>query len=509
MDSGRIGNDDMSEIFDDVLLGQDDGGAHGSVWPQFLIDAAKSSMERHGIKLSEAPIPGMNMFSLGMDVEIPQAVDGGVHVRNDDGTVPVYKLRANTYYVASSWQEGEPLTVWFLDLRDLFDEFEQTVPGRTSEVVDSSDGMETRVTTEPVEIVLKFKNIRLGERERPLSFDELLVWITVHDAVEDGNVELANKIVEAAYSVRPADAAKTAVSIKTSAIKLVDFATDKTHRKVWDMWATLPPGQVAFGFDESGSGQVGLDLANEADQKRGLQRVMTFFIDFDQLEAAGIAPRLEPYDRRVYDALSSLWNHYTTVTGQEVFSIKDVFYAMGHTTNPSARDKKKINDSITKMSRAHIAVDNIGETSAGYHYPHFVYEGSLLPLERITGYVDGQITDGLIHLFREPPLFTFARERKQFTSHSVRVLQSPLSKTSKNILIEDYLREQISWMKNMRGRSRSRKILFDSVFDEAGVTRRDDRLRKRKDVVRLLNHYVSCGWINGFTESADGFVIEL
>lgn len=296
--------------------------------------------------------------------------------------------------------------------------------------------------------------------------------------------------------------------IRTNAIEKIDFTTDKVNRKTWNRWANLEPGQLALGFAEDGSGSIGIDLASARDKKHGVQRVTTYCIDFEKLEDAGIAPRLEPYDKRVYEALSSLWNRVTTVTGQDTFSLKDIHYAMGFKSNLGANAKKKINDSITKMSTAHISIDNINEASA-YNYPRFKWDSTLLPMERLTGYVDGQLTEGLIHLFREPPLFTFARERGQLTSYSVQLLQTPLSKTNKNIATEDYLREQIAWMRNEGNSSkRSHKITFADMFEETRTTRRDDKHRQRKNARKVLEHYVKCGWIQDFEETADGFTVS-
>ena len=337
-------------------------------------------------------------------------------------------------------------------------------------------------------------------------------FATLGKALEALSVLASLRIISDKYGIsvnldNGEDEGRTLLSIKTNAIKEIDFTTDKVNRETWNQWANLEPGQIALGFSEDGTGELGINLANPKDRKRGIQRVMTYSINFEELEDAGIAPRLEPYDRRVYEALSSLWGHVTNDTGQETFSLKDIHYAMGYTSEPSSGAKKKINDSITKMSRAHIAVDNFDESSV-YKYPHFKYDASLLPMERITGYVDGQITDGLIHLFREPPLFTFAREREQFTSYSVRLLQTPLNKTNKNLMVEDYIREQIAWMKN-KGSSanRSNKITFADLFKEARIVRRDDKARQKKNVVKLLEHYIKCGWIEGYKEAADGFTI--
>lgn len=343
--------------------------------------------------------------------------------------------------------------------------------------------------------------------------DETGAFVTLYDLLEgitaraavNATLERLQKSGALTFSDDGEAEETPTLSIITNAIEEIDFATDKMNRTTWNQWATLEPGQLALGFTEDGSGELGINLANSKDRKNGIQRVMTYSIDFDKLDDVHITRRLEPYDRRVYEALSSLWNHVTSKTRQDTFSLKDVHYAMGYTTEPNASQKQKINDSITKMAKAHISVDNADEAGV-YHYPHFKYDASLLPMERITGYVDGQVADGLIHLFREPPLFTFARQRGQLTTYKVELLQTPLSKTNKNLLIEDYIREEIAWMKNPKSK-RSNKLTLSEIFKAAGISRSDDKTRKRKAIVKLLNHYVGIGFIKGFTETTDGFVI--
>lgn len=304
------------------------------------------------------------------------------------------------------------------------------------------------------------------------------------------------------------------ISITTSLINRVDTTTDRVSKKTWRLWAGLKPGQLAMGFSEDGRGEFDVDLASRKDQKAGIERPMLYGIDFDALnETLGrlgksIVPKLGPYDKRVYDACASVWRRRE---GRDVFTLGEIANAMGYrSTNKTTREK--VFDSLTKMAMAHIWLDNIAESSA-YKYDRFVYDGPLLPMERVTGYVDGNPTDALIHLFREPPLFTFARERGQFTTHKVEVLQAPISMTDTNILIQDYLREEIAWMKKGTRRnpdkSPNHKIAFESVFETANITGRKAKERKRRDIIKLMDHYVSVGWIAGYEEYPAGVEVTL
>ena len=152
-----------------------------------------------------------------------------------------------------------------------------------------------------------------------------------------------------------------------------------------------------------------------------------------------ITKKLTQFDKRVYIAISALFNE-----GNKVISLTQIHRTMGNEKRPSKEQLEKINNSITKMTGARITLDNSKEIKANYGYDKFIYDGSLLPLERGAAVVNGQLADAAIHIFREPPAMSFAKQRKQITTLDIKLLQSPLNKTESNLLIDDYLIERIA-----------------------------------------------------------------
>ena len=159
------------------------------------------------------------------------------------------------------------------------------------------------------------------------------------------------------------------------------------------------------------------------------------------------------------------------------------------------------------MSKAWLYLNNESE-AAQYDYPKFVYDASLLPMERVTAYStdNGQIIDAAIHLFREPPLMTFARERKQCTTIRLKLLNSPLNKTAANMELEDYLIEQIARIK--KG-SRSNKMLYKTIYENTNITEKKQRQRAPAKIEKLLAHYKACEYIKGFRTTKDGITINV
>ena len=133
-------------------------------------------------------------------------------------------------------------------------------------------------------------------------------------------------------------------------------------------------------------------------------------------------------------------------------------------------------------------------------------------MERGTEIVNGKITDIAIRVFREPPLMTFARNRKQITTIDIKVLQSPISKTDANLLIDDYLISRISPEKK-NGKDCFR-ILYKAIYSHANIAdspktnaEKQQKKRARGKIENYLKHYTRTELIYGYTMEKDGISI--
>lgn len=300
--------------------------------------------------------------------------------------------------------------------------------------------------------------------------------------------------LEALSTIRDVYGDKLLPSICSRRISSIDFPLDKPNTRIWNLLesAKNTDGQIAFAMEKTGSRK---------------QVNVIYAINFDNLgDNVKITKRLEPYDKLVYLAISALYN-----SGQTIVSLQMIYHAMGYTKNPAKSDLDKINQSITKMMGASIFLDNIEETTAAYRYQHFKYNASLLPAERWTGFINGGRTETAIHLFREPPMMTWARERKQITTVGLQLLQAPLSKTNRNLILQDYLIERISHAKNKPGQ---RKILYSTIYEKLGIMPTGEKDRKARErtqasVTDLLKHYKAKKWIVNFHTEKDGIRFDI
>lgn len=290
-------------------------------------------------------------------------------------------------------------------------------------------------------------------------------------------------------------AAKDLPRIISNPTELLTYPLDKPNSIIWN-W-----------LQRAGdSGQIGMDeiAFNTGKKNSGKKALVYYGINFDELgNNLTITRQLTPFDKRVYIATAALFNG-----GNTIVSATQIYKMMGNNGNPKAADVQRINDSLTKMGAARVYIDSTEEVETNKRYPAFKYDASLLPFERISAYINNTLCEAAIHIFREPPLITFARDRGQITGITRQLLESPVSKTDANLRLDDYLLERIGHMKNPKGKA-PRKMLLTTIYDHCGITSRMQRNRAPEKIKRYLEHYKSCGWISDYKMEPDSITIVL
>lgn len=289
-------------------------------------------------------------------------------------------------------------------------------------------------------------------------------------------------------AIDAADAAKYAnVGFVTATIKrtdIIEYPLDKVNHEIWRLLEEDAGEQIALKAEKDGSGQ---------------QLSIMYSIGFEDLQGVTITKKLEPFDKRVYIAVSALFN-----AGNNVITLTQIHYAMGNSKRPNAKQLQKIYDSVRKMTSARVYVNNESEAQVYSNYPVFKYEGSLLPIESMSASVNGQLTNAAIHIFREPPIVSFAKKRNQLTTVTVSLLDSPISKTNGNLAIDDYLIERIARAKNGK---QPCKILYETLYERCRLTTPKQKQRAPETIKRYLDHYKADGFITGYKQTADSITV--
>lgn len=267
-------------------------------------------------------------------------------------------------------------------------------------------------------------------------------------------------------------------SLRTYRLTDIIYPIDPINNKIWNsIWRIngFHPGK-----------RIAIDTS-KANSKARIEVLVS--IDWDVVEEdTTITKKLDDFDKLVYTIMSNFYR-----SGQEVMTLAMIYGTMYDGKQPGKSDRQKLNDSITKMSTAHIYIDNKQEVNNHLDYPEFIYDASLLPMERVRVMLNGEIVDGAIHLLREPPAFTFSVNRNEITTLKRSLLQPPISKTVENLSIQDYLLRRIVYAKG-RG---SKKILYKTVAKECGITSTKQKQRLPDKIRRFMEHFISNGSIVG------------
>ena len=214
-------------------------------------------------------------------------------------------------------------------------------------------------------------------------------------------------------------------------------------------------------------------------------------LDFNELDGVKISRPLTSFDQRAFVAISNIRE-----SGQEIATLSQIYEAMGGESRASAQIRSKIIESIETMSRAVVKIDTTEENRIYPRLDKIVWESQLLHIEKIKGYSRGQITDYAIRIIEVPKLFLFAKNRGQITTVPIKLLESDISKTEANLLLEDYLLSRIARMRN--NTKITRTILVETVRQKCNIKTACQRQRLPGKIEKYLKHYVSVGWIKAY-----------
>lgn len=279
--------------------------------------------------------------------------------------------------------------------------------------------------------------------------------------------------------------------------------------------ALIPIDKLSFKLITERNAFAGKEFAiNTMERNSDTAAGIVFTINpAEELGGAKALEKNKHFKSRILSGIASLWAQELIGGDNEERLFKEdgsrdllcsdaqLWAAMGYPSDPSTQDRKKLNTALTEMRRAEIKISNKSELAAGYHCEEIEYDGSYLPFERVTARINGVITKSALHFFREPIVITNARKRKHITTVPVELLHAPVSKTEGNTAIESYLIRRIAQAKNARKPSET--ILFDTIFDNAGITNRTKKYEKMETVYTFLDHFKSKEYITKYTKKKE------
>lgn len=245
------------------------------------------------------------------------------------------------------------------------------------------------------------------------------------------------------------------------------FAFDNVNNSIYD------------NKDDIDTKGLAIPLKAEPDKSKRAVTINVILCLDERIENNDAIKRLNPFDRRVYDAVSNLF-----YVGNTKLSTKDIYKAMGNNNNPAKDQRRRILQSIEKMSSIRITIDTSEEEKAGYNYPNLhIKRQNLLYTKTDIVVKNGKITEA-VEIMEEPVLFKFAVSRNQYTTIPPQILCNPVSKTETTLAIENYLIRRIS----ERGKN-NKTILLSTVYAKAEITTGKQRHDAKKKIIALLDYW--------------------
>ena len=211
------------------------------------------------------------------------------------------------------------------------------------------------------------------------------------------------------------------------------------------------------------------------------------------------------YDRAVHNAVCSLY-----VAGNEIISPGMVYRAMnGMSDNEkvSPQSIEAIKNSLDKSRFMRLRVDFTDEARArNMKIDKAEIDSNLLEARAVIVRTGGHET-GAYKILATPVLYQYSQRTKQIISVPLDLLDTKEAtrNTEEIISIKEYLIRRIEVMKH--DSKQSNKIVYDTIFDEAGVIvkRQTERNRYRQYIKDILSLWKSRDkYIENFNEYKDG-----
>lgn len=230
-------------------------------------------------------------------------------------------------------------------------------------------------------------------------------------------------------------------------------------------------------------------------------------INVDKLEGVTLSNgvMVEPYNRSVHNAVVSLY-----VAGNTHFTPRMIYQAMNggkREHKPPEQANEDIMASMRKLMYTRVSIDATKEAKA-FGFKTLKIEGyTLLPVILTTAEINGQVVECFKFMY-EPPLYTYASRKKQISRCNINLLAVDLRMTPENIVIRDYLLEQITSIQSKKGKLQN-IIRYDTLCEYLGIDApNENALRQRKSDVRtkvrtILNTWVKAGFIEGYEEERE------
>ena len=231
--------------------------------------------------------------------------------------------------------------------------------------------------------------------------------------------------------------------------------------------------------------------------------------------------KITGYDRRVYNAIGTLWlNGRKTVSLTEIFDIMNGYAK----ANPSSKQLQAVEKSLNKLKSIKVYIDLTQEVKAHMiEDKDALIEAGILK-SRTDKVKSAVIEDNMLHfrvgtitseqgkvfksiqIVGEPSLLTYNRAKGTLISIPMEYIGlNDSNATEKTIAFQDYLLMRIISYKNKK--MFENRVIYDTLYRDSGIDRPElskDFIRDRETIARLMDEWKKKGLITGYKEVKEG-----
>lgn len=231
--------------------------------------------------------------------------------------------------------------------------------------------------------------------------------------------------------------------------------------------------------------------------------------DYDMLKIKNhIIEPLNEFDRNVMDAIATLyrgpgqWISYEDIYRAIIGKKKTYFIETGQVDMVRDSIKKFLCCSVEIRIIDYAEDSSIRESLKENGVRELFRERILLPCDIMEETVDGKGVVQGIYLQETPPLIDYINEFEQASLFPILIVDTPLVKTRKTIMLQSYVLRGIDKMYRDRaaGIENANFVKLDEIYDLIGDKIINEKSRTRKKVTDLLAYWKKTNYIEGYNE---------
>lgn len=216
--------------------------------------------------------------------------------------------------------------------------------------------------------------------------------------------------------------------------------------------------------------------------------------------------------RTVHDAMNTL-----ILAGNKWLTLQHIAFVMNGYTHKRITDDflNQIKQEVELLIHTWCTIDATKEAkeegkkrSSGYDFQEVKLNSPLIPSRELEVVdMNGQRVSAY-EILAEPILYSYAKQKKEIITVPIDIIALPekINMTFENIILRNYLIEQIEIMKSNH---RSCIMKYETIFkvlDKQEATR-DDKKRIRQRIKIFLDNWVDLAYIKGYKEESKGRLI--